>query len=327
MLPPRSTQLLGIGFVLISALALSLQNVILRLFFTPSLLFGQVPFGGFVTPQLGNVVLLLALRMAIMALLLAGLAPWLYPKTFGALLALPQNLRLLGTVVASGLCLFLGLTLLYTALSQVAAGVAIATFFIYPAITSLLAWRFFRQVPRSYQLWLMVLIFTGVLLTTLTSGSEAAANPVLGGLCALGAGLSFGLYGIVAELSLKAQPPYQGLHPIPFSLVTFALVAVLAGLTLLVNRSVNITTAAWPSILVMTMFSAILTLIAYVLNNSGIRLIGASLTALLSASTPALTTLFAWWVLQEALQRQQTVGMGLVSVGVAMLSFKSHRSG
>ncbi|MEM7062524.1 MAG: DMT family transporter [Cyanobacteria bacterium P01_B01_bin.77] len=326
MLPPRSTKLLGIGLVLISALALSLQNVILRLFFTPSLVFGQILFGGFVTPQLSNVVLLLAMRMATMALLLAGVAPWLYPKTFGVLLTLPKEPKLLGTVMVSGMCLFLGLTLLYTALSQVAAGVAIATFFIYPAITVLLAWQFFRHAPRPYQLWLMVIIFTGVLLTTLTSGAETAANPLLGGLCALGAGLSFGLYGIVAELSLKAQPSHPGLHPIPFSLVTFSLVAGLASLTLLVNRSITITAAVWPSVLIMTLFSAILTLIAYVLNNSGIRLIGASLTALLSASTPALTTLFAWWVLQEALQRQQIVGIGLVSVGVAMLSLKSHRS-
>ena len=70
MTPLRSTKLLGIGLVLLSALGLSVQNVVLRLFFTPSQLFGQIPFGGFVTPQLSNVVVLLAIRMAIMALLL-----------------------------------------------------------------------------------------------------------------------------------------------------------------------------------------------------------------------------------------------------------------
>ena len=102
MTPLPSSKLLGIGLVLLSALGLSAQNVILRLFFTHSRLFGQIPFGGFVTPQLGNVVLLLALRMAIMALLLAGLAPWLYGKTFAALRALPATPKLLGTVIASG---------------------------------------------------------------------------------------------------------------------------------------------------------------------------------------------------------------------------------
>ncbi|MEO0351508.1 MAG: DMT family transporter [Cyanobacteria bacterium P01_A01_bin.15] len=325
MTPLPSSKLLGIGLVLLSALGLSAQNVILRLFFTHSRLFGQIPFGGFVTPQLGNVVLLLALRMAIMALLLAGLAPWLYVKTFAALRALPATPKLLGTVIASGVCLFLGLTLLYTALSQIAAGVAIATFFIYPAITVLLAWQLFHQLPRPYQLWLMVVIFTGVVLTTLTPSSELASNPVLGGICALGAGLSFGLYGIVAELSLKSQPSYSGLHPIPFSLVTFALVAVLASLTLLISQPITIAPAAWPPVLIMTLCSAILTLIAYVFNNSGISLIGASLTALLSASTPALTALFAWFILQEVLQRQQVVGIGLVTVGIAMLSLRSQR--
>lgn len=309
--------------MLLSALGLSAQNVILRLFFTPSLLFGRTAFGGYVTPQLSNVVLLLAMRMAMMAILLAAVTPWLYPKTFKALRRLPATPRLLGMATASGVCLFLGLTLLYTALSQVAAGVAIATFFIYPAITVLLAWQLFRQSPQPYQLWLMAVIFTGVVLTTLTPSNELASNPLLGGLCALGAGLSFGLYGIVAELSLKTQPSYLGLHPIPFSLYTFFLVALLSGTTVLIRPSVTISSAAWPSVLAMTLVSAILTLIAYVLNNSGIRLIGASLTALLSASTPALTTLFAWWVLQEALQQQQIVGIGLVTIGVAMLGVKS----
>lgn len=323
MTPHRSSKLLGIGLVLLSALGLSVQNVVLRLFFTSSQLFGQLTFGGFVVPQLSNVVLLLAMRMAIMALLLAIASPWLYPKMAAVLRALPTKPKLWGAATASGVCLFLGLTLLYTALSQIATGLAIAIFFIYPAITILLAWQLFRQVPRPYQLWLMVVIFMGVALTTLTPAADSASNPILGSLCAIGAGLSFGLYGIVAELSLKPDPDHPGLHPIPFSLYTFITVALLATLTLLVAPPITITPAAWLPVLVMTLFSAVLTLIAYVLNNSGIGLIGASLTALLSASAPALTTLFAWWSLQESLQQQQIAGIGLVTVGVALLSLKS----
>ncbi len=323
MTPLRSAKFLGIGLVLLSTLGLSVQNVVLRLFFTPSRLFGQIPFGGFVTPWFSNVVLLMAMRMAVMALLLAGLTPWLYPKTARVLGALPKTPKLLGSVVASGVCLFFGLILLYTALSQVPAGIAIATFFIYPAITVLLAWLFFRQVPRAYQLWLMVVIFMGVALTSLTTSTEPTANPLLGGICALGAGLGFGLYGIVAELSLKGQP---GLHPVPFSLCVFTVVALLASLTLPVLPEITIEPTVWPQVLGMTLFSAILTLIAYILNNSGISLIGASLTALLSASTPALTTLFAWWILQETLQQQQIVGIGLVTIGVSMLSLKSRHA-
>ena len=321
----RSSKLLGIGLVLLSTLGLSVQNVILRLFFTPSLLFGQVSFGGFVTPQLSNVVLLLAMRMATMALLLAGLTPWLYPSTFSVLRTLSTTPKLLGSVTASGVCLFLGLTLLYTALSQIATGIAIATFFIYPAITLLLAWHLFHHRPHPYQLWLLGIIFTGVVLTTLNSSAEIASNPVLGGLSATGAGLSFGLYGIFAELSLQSQPSYAPIHPVPFSLWTFVVVAVLASLTLLVSQQVTIASTAWPAVLVMTLLSATLTLIAYVLNNFGIHYIGAALTAMISASTPALTTLFAWWVLQEVLQLQQIVGIVLITAGVATLSIKSRR--
>ncbi len=326
MTPHRSTKLLGVGLVLLSALGLSIQNVVLRLFFAEGRLFGQIPFGGFVTPHLSNVILLLAMRMAVMALLLAGLTPWLYPKMFRALGALRQTPKLLGFVMASGLCLFFGLILLYTALSQVATGIAIATFFVYPAITVLLAWLFFQQVPRAYQLWLMAVICGGVVLTSLTTSAEPTANPLLGGICALGAGLGFGLYGIFAELSLKTQPTYAGLHPMPFSLLTFTTVAILASGTLLVLQDITIVSTAWSAVLGMTLVSAILTLIAYVLNNAGIGMIGASLTALLTASAPALTTLFAWWILQEILQQRQIVGIGLVTIGVAMLSLKSRQS-
>ncbi|MEO1591555.1 MAG: DMT family transporter [Cyanobacteria bacterium J06632_22] len=323
MTRPHSRQLLGISFVLLSALALSAQNIVLRLFFASSQVFGQMTFGGFVTPRLSHILLLLALRMAAMAVLLALLTPWLYPRTLTVLLALPKTPRLWGTATMSGVCLFLGLTLLYAALSQVATGIAISIFFIYPAITVLLAWQWFQQTPRVYQLGLMGVIFMGVGLTSLTASSGLSSNPVLGSLCALGAGFSFGLYGIVAELSLQSQVKQASLHPIPFSLYTFATVALLAGLAVGLNPQIAI--AAWGPVLGMTLVSATLTLIAYVLNNSGIGLVGASLTALLSASTPALTTLFAWWVLREVLQGQQIVGIAIVTLGVTLLSVKSRR--
>lgn len=325
MTPPDSKAhptLLGIGLILLSTVGLGAQNVILRLFFAPSLLFGQVQFGGFVTPQFSHLVLLLGLRMAAMALLLAWVALPLYPDSWKELRALPAQPRLLNYTLGSGLCLFVGSVLLYGALSQVATGIAIATFFVYPAITVLLAWRFFHQRPQTYQLGLMGVIFLGVLLTTLTPVAEASSNPRLGALSALGAALAFGLYGIFAEPALQDSPGQEALHPVPFSLLTFGLIAALAGLTTLVAHPL-IPPAVWPTLLVMTLLSAVLTLVSYVLNNFGIRYVGASLTALIGTSTPALTTLFAWWALQEVLQLQQLLGMVLVMLGVAALSLKA----
>lgn len=316
----------GIVLVLLSAVGLATQNVVSRLFFVPGSLFGWVALGGWVDPQISNIVVLLAIRMAAMALLLTGASPLLYSRTFSAIQQLSKDFKLLGCTVGSGLCLFFGLTALYFALSQIAAGIAIAAFFIYPAITVLLAWRFLHQRPQPYQLSLMLVIFLGVALTTLgaaASQTSASANSSSGIICALLAGLSFGLYGIFSEIALQSR---TSLHPVPFSLVTFVVVSGASSLSLLVLPPVNVAPTLWQPVLVMTAVSAIITVIAYVLNNFGIRYIGASLTALISGSTPALTALLAWIALQEALQFQQILGVGLVTIGVAALSLKAKQN-
>lgn len=311
----------GIILVLLSAVGLATQNVISRLFFVSGSLFGYFTLGGWIEPQINNVVMLLAIRMAAMALLLAGASPFLYSRTFLSIQQLSKDIKLLGHVVGSGLCLFFGLTSLYLALSQISAGIAIAAFFIYPAITVLLVWQFLHQRPQPYQLSLMLIIFLGIALTTLgTATNQASANSSAGIICALFAGLSFGLYGIFSELALQSN---TSLHPVPFSLVTFVVVSGASSLSLWVLPPVNLLPTLWQPVLVMTAVSALITVTAYVLNNFGIRYIGASLTALISGSTPALTALLAWIALQEGLRSQQILGVGLlVTIGVAALSLK-----
>ncbi|MEO0644863.1 MAG: DMT family transporter [Cyanobacteria bacterium J06650_10] len=335
-LPKNATSsklLLGTVLVLLSAVFLAMQNVISRLFFVPSSLFGYFQMGGWLTSQFSNIVMLLSLRMGLMAVLLAIAAPRLYPNTFGAIGRLTRHTQLLGYAVGSGTCLFVGLTALYFSLSQVVAGVAIATFFIYPAITLLLAWHFLQQRPRIYQLSLMLLIFCGVVLTAFgtTTTTAIPSNPTLGILSGLVAGLSFGVYGIFAEIVLQPskvqskqqRQSSQTLHPVPFSLVTFVIVSALGSVSLLFMPAIEVAASAWKSVLLTTLFSALITVTAYVLNNFGIQLIGASLTALISASAPALTALFAWVALQESLRSQQILGVAIVTAGVAALSIKS----
>lgn len=320
-----SKVLLGIGLVLTSAVCLAAQNIISKLFFVAGYLAGYGSLGGWIAPQFSNIIMLLALRMALMAGLLAIVAPRLYANTFTDIQQLARDFRRLRFVVGSGFCLFVGLTSLYFSLSQIAAGIAIATFFIYPAITLLLAWRFLKQPPRRYQIGLIPLVFCGIVLTTSSTATSltATGDPFFGILGGLVAGLSFGVYGIFAELVLQPKESQRSLHPVPFSLVTFITVSALSSISLFFMPSISVAADSWPPILAMTVFSALITVVAYVLNNFGIRLIGASLTALISASTPALTALFAWFALQEALQSQQILGVAFVTVGVAALSFKA----
>ena len=65
----------GIVLVLLSAIGLATQNIISRIFFVAGSLFGQIELGGWVAPQLSNIVMLLAIRMAVMAMLLAAASP------------------------------------------------------------------------------------------------------------------------------------------------------------------------------------------------------------------------------------------------------------
>ena len=313
-----ASKTLGISLVLLSTVGLALQNVILRLLFTPSSVIGWLGAGGWVSTSFGNVVFLLALRMVLMTLFVAAAARTLYAPTLGSLGRLLRQPPLLTHTLASGLCLFLGQVCLYRALSLMATGVAIAIFFIYPVITVLLAWGLFSQRPRPYQLWLIPVITLGVVLTAFDP-TDASVGSYLGVLWAAGAGLSFGFYGIFTEISLR---PDTGLHPVPFSLAVFAMVAVLSSLTVLLIGGVHIAAASRTPVLICSIISALLTLVAYLLNNFGIGYIGAALTALLSSSTPVLSGLFAWWLLQEALHPQQQLGVLLVTLGIGALSLK-----
>ena len=325
MIQIRSHRLLGISLVMLSSLAFSAQNIVSRIFFAQSVLLDRTAFGGFVTPTLSNIVFLLALRMGMMTVLLGGISHGLYPKTFNSLRALFKTSRLLASVIASGASLFLGLTLLYAALGQMATGLVIATVFIHPALILLLAWRFFHQPPRLYQIWLMVVIFIGVLFTTVSPSSNVAPNPVLGIIFSVGSALGLAFYNIFAELSLKGQAERPGIHPVPFSLCTFAIVALSSCLILLSPQPITIEHSSWSSVIALSVLAAFLTLLAYISVNTGIRYIGASLTSLLSSTTPALSTLLAWWLMQETLQLQQVLGIGLVTIGVGTLSIKSSK--
>ncbi|MEL6413299.1 MAG: EamA/RhaT family transporter, partial [Bacteroidota bacterium] len=107
-----STTAIGIIVVLLSAVGLAAQNVVSRVFFVPSELFGRIDFGGFITSAPSNVVMLLAIRMAMMAGMLSVLTPWLYARTFSELKWLPQSPKLFGAAIGSATCIFLGLTCL-----------------------------------------------------------------------------------------------------------------------------------------------------------------------------------------------------------------------
>ncbi|MEM9216836.1 MAG: DMT family transporter [Cyanobacteria bacterium P01_F01_bin.150] len=327
--PLSSHPLFGIGLVLLSAVGLAAQNVVLRLFFSSKDVIVLGTFGGFIPDDLSNILFLLAIRTAGMAIMLAIAAPIIYAPTYADIRRASRTPRLRNAILSGGICSIASLAFLYAALSQLPTGVAIATFFIYPAITVLLAWKIFQQRPPAYQLVVMGVILGGVfwLNWPLADNAATSSGSLLGFICALLASSGFGLYGIFSEIALRPHSARPHLHPIPFSLLVFGVGAVFSCATTLLLWGLGnpLTIPLWAAdeVLVMTLVCAGLTLVAYVLNNFGVRYIGAALTALITAMVPSLTTVFAWGLLSETLRIYQMAGIAMITLGIAALSFKA----
>lgn len=146
---------------------------------------------------------------------------------------------------------------------------------------------------------------------------------VTGGIMGIAAGVTYALYTVLAQKSL------QTLHPIPFTWLSFATTLVLSAGCLLF-WDLQDSQLPWLALWIGGFLSAIATSGGHILNNFGIRLIGATSASMIGASSPALTVVLAWLVIQERLNSLQILGVVIVTLSVALLSwdhrFFSHRT-
>jgi drug/metabolite transporter (DMT)-like permease len=311
---------LGLVLILLSTVALSLHNVTVGILGNPGQLFGVLPVGGFISlKSFGSSLLLLWLRMLVIVPLMAfGLAPMLYKpvwkdvKTF----CLSKDRRLIGSVVGSGFFLFLSQVMLYIAIAQLGPGVAITILFMYPLVTVPLAWALFGDRPTSLRALVMLMIIGGIALTTV----KATATNLSG------AGISAAMISSVcfALYLLTMQVSFRKLHPIPVSLIQFATIFVLSSLSL-IAIGINTPPSNWVGLIVGSLLLGGLTLTGYLLNNFGVRFIGAAHASIIAASGPALTALLAVIINpgdRTFLFLAQIVGILVVTLGVVTLSFE-----
>jgi drug/metabolite transporter (DMT)-like permease len=124
---------------------------------------------------------------------------------------------------------------------------------------------------------------------------------------------------------LLTQVAAGKLHPIPFSLVNFASIFVFSSVSLMIlpdSLGVNIEPGVWNGLMIGGVVLGVLTLSSYLLNNFAIRSAGASLASIIGTTGPALTALFAFWIIGEAIKQQQIYGMALVILGVGAMSIE-----
>ncbi|MEG4575134.1 EamA family transporter [Microcoleus sp. N3A4] len=316
----------GLVLALSSAVVLSLFNVCLRILIktkNPRMVFGLFEFPGVVTPGFGNSLLILLMRLIVVMALMPILATFLYPSVWKDIRRLFQSgdRALWGKVLGSAFFLFLSQVLIYLAIGNIPAGIAITIFFIYPIVTVLGSWILFGARPSTVGFLAMLGITAGLILAgspSFAAQAPGGGNVGVGVTAALASGITFAGYVLLTQMAAGK------LHPIPFSLVNFAAIFVFSSLSLWVPLSENfapkIDQNVWPGLIVGGVVLGVLTLFSYLLNNFAIRFAGAALASVIGTLGPAMTALFGFLIINEKLQPVAILGMAVVTLSVAAMS-------
>ena len=308
----------GFLLVLASSLLLCFQNIVIPILFNKSSLFGLVELGGLVVPSLGNSLLILWLRMLVVVPSLAGLITVLYPEVWRDTKQFLQSkdLPLFINVISSGFFLFLSQVLVYLALGTIAPGVAIAIFFVYPILTMILTWLMLGVRPTRFSNLLMFSVLVGFILLTIVEGSVKLSG--VGVTAAAGSAIAFALYVLLAETSGRK------VHPMPLIQLNFVLVLVFSSIALVAPLpeawQPNVIPSLYPGLLLGSLILGGTTILSFLCNNIGIKMIDAARASVLGAIVPSLTALLALVVIQSTMQAEQIFGMLLVTLGIAALS-------
>ena len=332
---PNWSQLqIGFLFIALSTVVSSLYNVAIKaIFFTASNPLGGLPTQQLIFPTLGNIFLILMLRLLVVVPLMLLLSPILHPPIWQELKNLFASLSANATPtqnktkqalflsIISGCLLFLSQVFIYIAIGEVTTGMAIALFFIYPVMSVFLSWFLFQERPNSLVTGAMAAVFCGELLI-LGSQSVGVNNTSLGSTTAILSGIAFAIYVILTRICATKLK----LHPVSLTLINFTTMLLLSFLCLIIPLPGNLGLAISSSNILELVLSAfilgVLTLCGYLFNNFGIRKLGSPLSSLIGATVPIFTVIFAGVMLQESLSILQVVGVILVTVGAASISWK-----
>jgi drug/metabolite transporter (DMT)-like permease/uncharacterized protein (UPF0335 family) len=327
---------LQIGFLLISlsTVVSSLYNVAIKaIFFTASNSLGGLPTQQLILPTLGNIFLILMLRLLVVVPLMLLLSPILHPPIWQELENLFASLRANATPiqlkskqalflsVISGCLLFLSQVLIYIAIGEVTTGMAIALFFIYPVMSVFLSWFLFQERPNVLIAGAMAAIFCGELLI-LGNQSVGVNNTSLGSITAIFSGVAFAMYVILTRICATKLK----LHPVSLTLINFTTMLLLSFICLIIplpsNLALAINSSNGLELVLSAFILGVLTLCGYLFNNFGIRKLGSPFSSLIGATVPILTVIFAGVMLQESLSIVQVIGVILVTIGTASITWK-----
>lgn len=319
---------IGLILVILSTIALSLHNVVVGVmgYPTPVLSFGEL--GGYITlNSLGNSLMILWMRMLVVVPLMLILAKVLYKNTWKDIktFTTSNDRSRIGAVIGSGCFLFLSQVLIYIAIAQIGPGVAVTILFMYPLITVPVSQLFFKDSPLRPRISVMAIILLGVVLTAAPRLALPTdnTNVALGVATAVASSIAFALYLVSMEIS------FRKLHPVPVSLIQFVSIFVLTSICLtLFGASLGVDIQPDNRLGLMTggLVLGVLTLIGYLLNNFGFKIMKAAIASIVASSGPVVTALLAYFITpsdRTNLVPIQWWGIVLVTVGVGWVAIEN----
>ncbi|MDJ0693658.1 EamA family transporter [Mastigocoleus sp. MO_188.B34] len=327
----------GLILIFLSSLVSALYNLIIKIIVQPnSEIFGVLSMESLMTPTLGNSMLLLMLRMLVVVPLMFVLAPILHPRVWQDLQNLIKSFRgkasagrknskrLLILSIVSGSFLFLSQVLTYIALGQIPTGMATSLIFIYPVVSGLLSWFLFRDRPSPFRVAAMCTIGFGQLLLLVAGFGVGIENVTNGSSAAFGAGIAFAFYIIFTRICAAK------LHPISFTAINFCTMLVLSFIGLIIPLPVDwgleVNQINLFDLILISFALGVMTILGYLLNNFGVRKLGATRAGVFGAIVPVLTVICAGIIIQEELGIVQIIGVLLITFGVAAFSLDKIKS-
>ncbi|MGF1458597.1 MAG: EamA family transporter [Leptolyngbyaceae cyanobacterium] len=317
----------GLIFIVFSTLALSFHNVLVGIIGYGGQIFGQIPVEGIFPLNIPNSLMLLWLRMLVVLPMMVTVAGKIYPNVWADIRKFlgARDKRPIFQVVASGTFLFISQVLIYKAISDIGPGVAVTLLFMYPLITVPLAWFLFGDRPTPLRGLVMFAITIGIVFTALPRiSSDLAVGTVSpwGVFAGLLSSAAFALYLVSMQIG------FRKLHPVPVTLIQFTTIFILTSIILILGAFFGLETgepSSYSGLYLAGILLGGLTLLGYLFNNFGVRLMGAAQASIIAASGPVLTAILAFLITpgeKSTLQFIQWIGVSLVTLGVLALSLE-----
>ena len=281
--PPKT--IVGVGFVLLSALAFASTPAFVRLAYAAQI----------------NGLSLVAFR----CLIAAGVL-WILSRTTGES-AIDRRAAL--RPVAIGALLFGPQTWSYfAALHRLDTSITVAVVYVYPAIVAVLVGFRLGKFPRLAELMLLVLGLCGVGTIALFNGAaaESASGMMLAGITAFG----YAIYVFVAETVVRDIPPIKAGYLV---LIGAGASSVLAALVTH-QLELPITVVGWSYLALHGFIILPIGLASYY---AGLKYLGATRTSVVDTSQPAIAAAIGVIALGEHLAPLQL--MGIIAIVVAVL--------